>query len=79
MFLENPITSPVLFKQVRILAPDASSNIAETFADVLIDQDHQICLNPDQSQISAEIKIDERSGLVLGKYDYYTSLCQSFT
>ena len=66
MFLENSITSPVLFKQVRILAPDASSNIAETFADVLIDQDRQLSLNPDPAQISAETKIDERSGLILG-------------
>jgi dihydroorotase len=66
MALENSIIYPVLFKGVRILAPNTSSNIAETFADVLINQDRQICLNPDQSQMSVETKIDERSGLVLG-------------
>lgn len=64
MSLENSIIAPVLFKQVRILAPDTSSNIGETLADVLIDQDRQIFLNPDQDQISPETKIDQRLSLI---------------
>ncbi|MCE2886206.1 MAG: dihydroorotase [Pseudanabaena sp.] len=66
MSLENSIIYPVLFKQVRILSADSSSNIAEPFADVFVDSDHQIHLNFDQSQIPQETNIDQRSGVVLG-------------
>ena len=70
MPLENSIAYPTLFKQVRILNTDASSNIteslAETFTDVLIDSDRQIYINPDPSQIPEHINISERSGLILG-------------
>ena len=66
MQLENSISDPVLFKQVRILNADSSSKIAETFADVFIDGDRKIHLNFDQSQIPQETNIDERSDIVLG-------------
>ncbi len=66
MSSENSIIYPVLFKQVRILSADSSSNIAESFADVFVDSDHQIHLNFDQSQIPQETNIDQRSGVVLG-------------
>ncbi|MCA6503285.1 MAG: dihydroorotase [Pseudanabaena sp.] len=66
MSLENSIIYPVLFKQVRILSADSSSNIAEPFADVFVDSDRQIHLNFDQSQIPQETNIDQRSGVVLG-------------
>ena len=66
MSSENSIIYPVLFKQVRILSADSSSNIAEPFADVFVDSDHQIHLNFDQSQIPQETNIDQRSGVVLG-------------
>ncbi|PZV16976.1 MAG: dihydroorotase [Pseudanabaena sp.] len=66
MSLENSIDYPVLFKQVRILDADSSSKIAETFADVFVDRDRQIHINFDQSKISQETNIDERSGVVLG-------------
>ena len=66
MPLENSIAYPVLFKQVRILDVDSSSNITETFADVFIDRDRQIHINFDQSQIPQNTNISERSSLVLG-------------
>jgi dihydroorotase len=66
MSSENSIIYPVLFKQVRILSADSSSNIAEPFADVFVDSDRQIHLNFDQSQIPQETNIDQRSGVVLG-------------
>lgn len=66
MHLENPLTYPILFKQVRILDADILSNIAETFADVFVDCDRKIYINFDQSQIPQETNIDPRSGLVLG-------------
>jgi dihydroorotase len=66
MSSKNSIIYPVLFKQVRILSADSSSNIAEPFADVFVDSDRQIHLNFDQSQIPQETNIDQRSGVVLG-------------
>ena len=70
MPLENSIAYPTLFKQVRILNTDVSSNIAETFAetfaDVLVDDDRQIYINPDANQIPKNTNISERSGLILG-------------
>jgi dihydroorotase len=60
----NSIADPVLFKQVRILDADSSSQ--ETFADVFVDRDRKIHINFDQSQIPQETNIDQRSGLVLG-------------
>ncbi len=66
MPLENPIAYPVLFKQVRILDANASSDIVETFADVFVDCDRKIHLDFDQNQIPQETKIYEQSGVVLG-------------
>ncbi|GBO53798.1 dihydroorotase [Pseudanabaena sp. lw0831] len=66
MHLDNSIDYPVLYKQVRILHTDSSSEIAETFADVFVDSDRQIHTNFDQSQIPQAINIDERSGIFLG-------------
>ncbi|TYQ27391.1 dihydroorotase [Pseudanabaena sp. UWO311] len=66
MPLETSTAYPVIYKQVRTLDADSSSNIAETFADVFIDSDCKIHLNFDQSQIPQETNIDERSDIVLG-------------
>lgn len=64
MPLENSIAYPALFKQVQIL--DASLPITEAFADLLIDQDRQIHISPDHSQLTEQINTYENSGLVLG-------------
>jgi len=66
MSLQNSVAYPILFKQVCILNPDASSNIAETYADVFVDGDRQIQLNFDLNQIPPNTHIYERSGVVLG-------------
>ena len=64
MPLENLIVSPVLFKQVRLLNPDSSSN--ETYINVLRDRDRQLHLNFDEHQVPENTDIVDRSGLVLG-------------
>jgi dihydroorotase len=66
MPLENLIAYPVLFKQVQILDSHSSSTSSETFVDVFVDRDRQIHLDFEQSQIPEQIKIYERSGVVLG-------------
>lgn len=66
MPLENFIAYPVLFKQVQILDSHSSSTSSETFVDVFVDRDRQIHLDFEQSQIPEQIKIYERSGVVLG-------------
>lgn len=78
MLSENPLTYPVLFKQVQILDTASSSNIAETLADVFVDGDRQIHLNFDQSQIPENINIDPRSGVILGTglIDLYSTSCE---
>jgi dihydroorotase len=68
MPLENFIVAPVLFKQVRLLNPDSSSNETsnETYINVLRDRDRQLHLNFDENQIPENTNIVDLSGLVLG-------------
>jgi len=68
MPLENFIVAPVLFKQVRLLNSDSSSNETsnETYINVLRDRDRQLHLNFDENQIPENTNIVDLSGLVLG-------------
>ncbi|MFM7886778.1 MAG: dihydroorotase [Pseudanabaena sp.] len=65
MPLENSFAYPILFKQVRILDANRSAT-PDQFADIFLDCDRQIYVNPDPHQIPEIINVDERSGLICG-------------
>jgi dihydroorotase len=63
MSLENSLTYPLLFNQVRIL--DATTP-TETIANVLVDCDRKVHICLDQNQIPEQTSIYEGSGIICG-------------